>query len=180
MLAAIKRPELFKELVMIAPSPCYINKDGYTGGFNLWEMKEIISEMSKGVQSRSSQYVPVIINSKNSPEETAEMQASFCSTDPEILQHFAETTFLSDYRSELERLQTPALLLQCSDDLIAPEAVGTYMHSKMPESTIVRLKATGHCPHLTAPGETISAIMDYLSQRDGTTISSSPAGKEIS
>jgi sigma-B regulation protein RsbQ len=179
MLAAIDKPDLFSDLVMIAPSPCYINKDGYAGGFNLWEMKGILADMSKGTQSWSDQYVPVILNTKDAADETAEMQASFCKTDPDILQQFAEVTFLSDYRADLAKLQVPSLILQCSDDLIAPEAVGTYMHQCMPLSKFKKLKATGHCPHLTAPGETIEVIMEYLFDSADTRFRNSAAGKKV-
>jgi sigma-B regulation protein RsbQ len=112
----------------------------------------------------SSTMAPVIMGNPDRPELAAELTSSFCRTDPEIARHFARVTFLSDNRDDLPRVSTPALLLQCSDDAIAPTAVGEYVHAHMPASRLTLLRATGHCPNLSAPEETIAAMKAYLQQ----------------
>ena len=110
----------------------------------------------------SSAMAPAIMGNADRPDLAGELENSFCRTDPAIAGHFARTTFLSDHREDLARLQKPSLILQCSDDAIAPDAVGRYMHAQMPGSTLVQMKATGHCPNLSAPEETIREIRKYL------------------
>jgi sigma-B regulation protein RsbQ len=104
----------------------------------------------------------VIMGNPDRPELGAELTNSFCRTDPEIAGHFARVTFLSDNRADLRRVATPSLVLQCADDVIAPAAVGEFVHRQLPDSTLVHLAATGHCPNLSAPRETVAAIRDFL------------------
>jgi sigma-B regulation protein RsbQ len=161
-LAAIQRPERFSRIVMIGPSPCYINTDGYVGGFSRTDIEGLLSLLENNHLGWSSTMAPVIMGNSDKPELTDELKESFCRTDPEIMKQFARVTFLSDNRSDLPLLNTPTLILQCSQDLIAPHDVGEFVHHHVPRSHLVTLQATGHCPHLSAPEETVAAIKTYL------------------
>ena len=162
VLAAIKEPERFRKLILIGPSPCYINDGDYIGGFERADIEELLEFMDSNYLGWSSTMAPVIMSNADKPELGAELENSFCQTDPEIAKQFARTTFLSDNRDDLRMLHTPSLILQCSDDVIAPLPVGQYVHSNVAGSTLVVLEATGHCPHLSAPDETIAAIRAFL------------------
>jgi len=162
VLAAIREPERFDRLVLIGPSPRYIDDDEYVGGFGRPDIEEMLDSLDSNYLGWSSAMAPVIMGNPDRPELGAELTNSFCRTDPEIARKFARVTFLSDNREDLERLRTPALILQCSDDVIAPSAVGDYVHKNAANSTLVTLRATGHCPNLSAPEETIAAIKAYL------------------
>jgi sigma-B regulation protein RsbQ len=162
ILAAIKAPERFAKLILIGPSPCYINDGDYIGGFSRADIEGLLDSLDSNYLGWSSAMAPVIMGNPERPELGAELTNSFCRTDPEIAKQFAHVTFLSDNRADVPRLKTPALILQCSQDVIAPEAVGRYMHSALPDSTLVIMRATGHCPNLSAPGETIAAMQAYL------------------
>jgi sigma-B regulation protein RsbQ len=162
VLAAIKRPESFERLVLVGPSPCYINEDGYTGGFTKNDIEGLLQTLDDNHLGWSKTMAPVIMKNPSRPELATELAESFCRTDPEIAKHFAHVTFLSDNRADLDRLTVPALILQCADDSIAPDAVGEYVHQKLANSHFVRMRATGHCPHLSDPEETVASIRDYL------------------
>jgi sigma-B regulation protein RsbQ len=162
-LAAIKRPDAFDKLIMIGPSPSYINQDEYIGGFNRSDIEELLQTLDSNYLGWSAAMAPVIMGNTDRPALAAELSDSFCRTDPDIARHFAQVTFLSDNRDDLKSVKTPTLILQCSQDVIAPNAVGEYVHRSIPGSAIVTLQATGHCPHLSSPSETISAIQHYLS-----------------
>jgi sigma-B regulation protein RsbQ len=162
ILAAIEEPSLFDKLVLVGPSPSYINDGDYVGGFNQEDIEQMLDFLDTNYLGWSSTMAPAMMGNPDSPELAGELENSFCRTDPVIAGHFARTTFLSDHRADLSKLRTPSLILQCSDDVIAPDAVGRYMHAKMPESTFVQMKATGHCPNLSAPEETIREIRKYL------------------
>jgi sigma-B regulation protein RsbQ len=162
VLAAIKRPEAFDRLVLVGPSPCYINKEGYVGGFTKSDIEGLLQTLDENHLGWSRAMAPVIMKNADRPELAAELAESFCRTDPEISKHFARVTFLSDNRADLERLTVPALILQCADDSIAPESVGSFVHEKLAHSHLVKMRATGHCPHLSGPEETIESIRDYL------------------
>ena len=163
MLAAIREPERFAKLVMIGPSPRYINDaDGYVGGFGERDIDEMLQSLDSNYLGWSSAMAPVIMGNPERPELGAELTNSFCRTDPEIARRFAHVAFLSDNREDLPKLRTPALILQCADDVIAPEVVGDYVHAHLAGSTLVHLNATGHCPNLSAPDETVAAIKAYL------------------
>lgn len=161
-LAAIKEPSLFAKLVMVGPSPSYINEGDYVGGFNRKDIEELLESLDSNYLGWSSSMAPVIMGNSDRPELSEELKNSFCRTDPEIAKHFAKTTFLSDNRKDLKNLQTPTLVLQCSDDVIAPEAVGHYVANNIQDGEFFKLKAVGHCPNLSAPEETISAIQRFL------------------
>jgi sigma-B regulation protein RsbQ len=162
ILAAVKNPAHFSDLVLVGPSPCYINKDGYHGGFDASDIEGLLETMEANHLGWSRSMSPVIMGNPERPELSEELGDSFCRTDPEIARHFARTTFTSDNRADLERLKTPALILQCAQDVIAPAEVGAYVHSKLEGSKLVQLEATGHCPHMSAPREVIQAMKQYL------------------
>ena len=162
VLAAIKRPGAFERLVLIGPSPCYINLDDYVGGFTRSDIEGLLQTLDENHLGWSRAMAPVIMKNADRPELATELAESFCRTDPEIARHFAQVTFLSDNRADLEFVSVPTLILQCSDDSIAPEAVVKYVDDKLAESELVMMKATGHCPHLSAPAETINIIKHYL------------------
>ncbi|RYY10897.1 MAG: alpha/beta hydrolase [Chitinophagaceae bacterium] len=161
-MAAQRAPERFSSLVMVAPSPCYINDEDYTGGFSKNEVDELLDAMEGNHLGWSMNMAPVIMGNADRQELSAELANSFCRTDPAIARQFARATFLTDKRSILPGITTPTLLLQCSEDIIAPREVGEYMHKNIPGSTLVIMEATGHCPNLSAPAETIAAIQQFL------------------
>lgn len=162
LIAADIAPELFKSLILVSPSPSYINQDGYIGGFNKSEIEELLESLDNNHLGWSMAMAPIIMGNPDRKELGEELANSFCKTDPDIAKHFARTTFLTDKRDILEHTKIPSLILQCSNDVIAPVEVGHYMHGLMPDSKLVILNATGHCPNLSAPEETIAAISSYL------------------
>lgn len=167
VLAAAWEPDRFATLVLVAPSPRYIDDDAYVGGFSEQDIEDLLVSLESNYLGWSSAMAPVIMGNPDRPELGAELTASFCRTDPEIQKRFARATFLSDNRSDLARVRLPALVLQCSDDLIAPDCVGEYVHAQIPGSTLTRLTATGHCPNLSAPAETVAAIAAFLNKSPG-------------
>ncbi|GAA5083390.1 alpha/beta hydrolase [Chryseobacterium ginsengisoli] len=162
LMAANMAPEIFKSLILIGPSPSYINQDNYIGGFDRSEIDELLESLNNNHLGWSMAMAPVIMGNPEREELGNELANSFCKTDPEIAKHFARTTFLTDKRDILKYTKIPVLILQCSNDVIAPVEVGQYMHNEIPESKLVIMKATGHCPNLSAPEETIAAISNYL------------------
>jgi len=161
-LAAAAEPERFARLVMVGPSPRYIDDEGYAGGFSRADIEGLLQSLESNYLGWSSTMAPVIMGNDDRPELGAELTESFCATDPAIASHFARVTFLSDNRDDLARVRTRSLVLQCSHDAIAPTAVGEYVHEHLPDSELVLLSATGHCPNLSAPRETIAAIRAFL------------------
>lgn len=162
ILAAIKEPERFAKLILVAPSPCYINDGAYIGGFSRADIEGLLEFMDSNYLGWSSTLAPTIMGNDDRPQLGEELTNSFCRTDPAIAKEFARATFLSDYRTSLPLMNIPCLILQCSDDVIAPEAVGRYMHQALPDSQLVMMQATGHCPNLSAPDETIAAMTSFL------------------
>jgi sigma-B regulation protein RsbQ len=162
VLAANKNPNAFDRLLLVGPSPCYINKDDYIGGFTRADIDGLLQTLDENHLGWSRAMAPAIMKNEDRPELAAELSESFCRTDPEIAKHFARVTFLSDNRSDLSSVKVPSLILQCSEDIIAPTFVGEFVHRHLPGSTLVRMRATGHCPHLSSPAETIEAIRNYL------------------
>jgi sigma-B regulation protein RsbQ len=161
-LAAVAEPGLFENLVMVGPSPRYIDEPGYVGGFGKADIEGLLESLESNYLGWSAAMAPVIMANPDKPELGAELTNSFCRTDPEIARQFARVTFLSDNRADLARVKTRTLVLQCADDVIAPRSVGEYVHGKMPNSELVYMKATGHCPNLSAPEETVAAIKAFL------------------
>ncbi|HEY0140669.1 MAG TPA: alpha/beta hydrolase [Thermoanaerobaculia bacterium] len=162
LLAARRQPDRFAKLVMIGPSPRYLNDAGYTGGFEREDIEGLLTLMDKNYIGWASALAPMIMGNPARPELTQELEESFCSTDPKIARRFAEVTFFGDNRGDLAGAALPSLILQCNDDAIAPMAVGEYVHREMPGSTLQILEATGHCPHMSHPRETIAAMREYL------------------
>jgi sigma-B regulation protein RsbQ len=162
VLAAAAEPERFASLVLVGPSPRYVDDDGYTGGFSREDIEGLLDSMDSNYLGWSSQMAPVIMGNADRPELGEELTNSFCRTDPEIARSFARVTFLSDNRTDLARVQTPSLVLQCSDDAIAPEEVGHYVERELPAARLVTLDAVGHCPNLSAPEATADAIESFL------------------
>jgi sigma-B regulation protein RsbQ len=164
VLAAIERPELFKSLIQIVPSPCYINDADYTGGFDRADIAGLLDMMDKNYMGWANFLAPVIMKNPEHPELATELEESFCSTDPQIARRFAEATFYADNRADLPLLKTPTLIIQVTDDAVAPVSVGEFMHRNLPGSTLHLMEASGHCPHMSHPQETIAIIKDYLSR----------------
>jgi sigma-B regulation protein RsbQ len=162
VLAAAAEPGRFARLVLVGPSPRYIDDDGYAGGFSREDIEGLLDSMDSNYLGWSSQMAPVIMGNEDRPELGEELTNSFCRTDPEVARSFARVTFLSDNRADLGRVQVPSLILQCSDDAIAPEAVGRFVEREMPQARLVMLDAVGHCPNLSAPEATADAIEEFL------------------
>jgi sigma-B regulation protein RsbQ len=162
MLAEIEEPDRFAQLVMVGPSPRYIDDTAYVGGFAEDDIRELLESLDSNYLGWSSAMAPAIMGNPDRPELGAELTESFCRTDPAIARRFAAVTFLSDNRADLARVSTPTLVLQCSSDVIAPAEVGAFVHAAIPDSTLVTLQATGHCPNLSAPAETAAAIAAFV------------------
>ena len=162
VLAAAQAPDLFASLILVGPSPRYIDDEGYVGGFGRADIDELLRSLDSNYLGWSTAMAPVIMGRPDRPELAAELEESFCRTDPDIARRFAHVTFLSDNRADFERVETPSLVIQCTDDVIAPVAVGEYVRDHLPNATMTLLKATGHCPHLSAPDQTIRAMEEFL------------------
>jgi sigma-B regulation protein RsbQ len=162
LLAGIGEPQRFAAHVMIGPSPCYINDGDYVGGFSRDDINSLLDTLDSNYLGWASTMAPTIMGAPDRPELGRELTNSFCQTEPDIAKHFARVTFLSDNRADLPKLQTRTLILQCTDDIIAPCAVGDYMARTIPNSTLRHIENIGHCPHLSAPQAIASAINDFL------------------
>jgi sigma-B regulation protein RsbQ len=162
LLAALSNPRIFKKMLMIGPSPCYINEGKYKGGFERADIEGLLETMERNYIGWSNFLAPQIMGNADRPELGLELSESFCSTDPEIAGRFAKATFFSDNRKDLAKLKIPTLILQCSEDIIAPLEVGQYLSGHIVNSTLKIMRATGHCPQLSAPDETIQLIKEYL------------------
>ncbi|MFI7091447.1 alpha/beta fold hydrolase [Streptomyces lydicus] len=165
VLAARQAPERIGALVMVAPSPRYLDDDGYRGGFDEQDIDELLASLESNYLGWSSVMAPVIMGNPERPELAEELTNSFCATDPEMARIFARTTFLSDSRDDLKSVAVPTLVLECTEDAIAPREVGAFVHRSVPGSTLVTLDATGHCPQLSAPEATNEAITAFLAGR---------------
>ena len=163
VLAAQRMPDRFAELILIGPSPRYINDEpDYVGGFERADIEGLLEMMDRNYIGWANYLAPAIVKNPDRPEIAEELTESFCSTDPVIARRFAEATFFADNRADLQSAGVPALILQCSEDIIAPASVGEYVHRQMPGSTLRFMKATGHCPHMSHPEETIALMKEYL------------------
>jgi sigma-B regulation protein RsbQ len=160
--AAINQPDYFSKLIFVAPSPCYINDGDYVGGMEKEDLDALLTMMDSNYLGWSSTLAPQVIGNAERPELGDELTANFCATDPDIARAFARVTFLSDNRADLPKLTVPSLTLQCADDILAPVTVGEYIQQHTPHNTLVNMKATGHCPHLSDPDETAWAIYNYI------------------
>ncbi|MDZ5605366.1 alpha/beta hydrolase [Pseudomonas sp. RP23018S] len=154
--------------VMIGPSPCYIDVDDYVGGFSRADIDSLLDTLDSNYLGWSSTMAPVIMGAPGEPALAEELTNSFCRTDPDIARHFARVTFLSDNRDDVAGLPTPTLILQSSEDLIAPQAVGSYLHQVLPNSQLTLVPNIGHCPHMSAPSACGEAMDAFLAQRFGS------------
>jgi sigma-B regulation protein RsbQ len=162
LLAAAREPSRFDKLVMVGPSPRYLDDDGYVGGFSKSDIDGMLAALESNYLGWSSAMAPAIVGNPDRPELGEELTESFCRTDPAIARQFAEVTFLSDNRVDLATVKVPTLVLQCTQDVIAPVEVGEYVRDAMPAAELVLLDATGHCPHLSAPDATAEAIAGFV------------------
>lgn len=162
LLADLKAPSLFAAHAMIGPSPCYINDGDYIGGFTRSDIESLLETLESNYLGWSSNMAPAIMGVPEQPELRLELTNSFCRTDPDIAKQFARVTFLSDNRAQLPLLATPALVVQCNDDIIAPVCVGEYLAKKLPRCTLRVIDNVGHCPHISSPGQCAQAMDDFL------------------
>jgi len=161
-LASMQAPGMFSDLVMVGPSPCYIDKDDYVGGFSREQVVELLDFLADNHLGWSAAMAPAIMGNAERPELSGTLENSFCATDPEIAREFATVTFLSDNRADLPSIEARTLILQCQEDIIAPISVGEYVHANIPNSQFKLLSATGHCPNLSAPDEVTAAIREFV------------------
>lgn len=162
ILAAVAEPERFQQLLLLCPSPCYLNEPSYHGGFERADLESMLAYMETDYVGWADTFAPIIMGNPDQPSLATELNISFCQTNPAIARKFARATFLSDNRRDVARLKTPCLVLQCAHDLIAPLEVGAYLEAHIPHATLVTLPLSGHCPQLSAPNETLSALEAYL------------------
>ena len=161
-LACIRSPGMFSELVMVGPSPRYIDEGDYVGGFSREQIEELLEFLAENHLGWSAAMARAIMGNPDRPELGEKLTNSFCSTDPDIAREFARATFFSDNRDDLPRIPARTLVLQCREDIIAPPCVGEYVHARVPGSEYVLLDATGHCPNLSAPAEVTAAIRAFV------------------
>jgi sigma-B regulation protein RsbQ len=162
VLASLKDPDLFESLVLVGPSPRYVDDDSYVGGFKREQIDELLDFLADNHMGWSAAMAPAIMSNPDRPELSEELVNSFCRTDPDIAKAFARVTFTSDNRADLAKVTARTLILQCSEDIIAPRQVGEFVRDQIPGSELVILNATGHCPNLSAPAEVISAIRAFV------------------
>jgi sigma-B regulation protein RsbQ len=160
-LAATADPSRFSKLVLLTPSPCYIDDDEYRGGFSKTDIDELLQSLEQNYLGWSRTMAPVIMGTPDRPDLENELAETFCRSDPEHARVFARATFLSDNRADLPRIPIPTLVIECAHDAIAPREVGAYVHAHIPDSQLITLDATGHCPHVSAPDVTASAISAF-------------------
>ena len=165
MLADLEKPGRFGGHLMVSPSPCYINQGDYVGGFSRADIESLLETLDSNYLGWSSNMAPVIMGTPDRPELGVELTNSFCRTDPEIAKQFARVTFLSDNRADVARLTTPTLIIQCNEDIIAPLAVGEFLHRTLPDSTLAVIDNVGHCPHLSAPRACSMAMDAFLAKQ---------------
>jgi sigma-B regulation protein RsbQ len=163
VLAAIREPERFAKLILLTPSPRYVDDGDYRGGFSRADIEELLESLDSNYLGWSAAMAPVIMGNPDRPELGEELTNSFCRTDPKIARAFARTTFLSDNRADLAKVTVPTLVIECASDVIAPPQVGAFVHAQIPGSLLVTLDATGHCPQLSAPEATTQAIVSFAS-----------------
>ncbi|MGY3436635.1 MULTISPECIES: alpha/beta fold hydrolase [unclassified Marinovum] len=163
-LAALIAPERVRALALVAPSPCFINEGDYVGGFDRAAIDSLIGMMEENYLGWTDHVAPIIAGQPEDGAATTRLKQSFCSAEPTIARHFARVTFMADYRNEMAKVTHPALILQCSDDALAPVAVGEWLDANMARSTLRVIDATGHCPHITDPEITVQELGLFLDQ----------------
>lgn len=163
VLAAIQRPDLFEKLILIGPSPCYINQPTYFGGFSKEDIEEMVATLESNYLGWSSHITPVIAGHPEKPEHSEELHNSFCRMNPEIAKHFAKVTFMGDNRDDLAKVTVPVQIIQSHPDIISQTEVGKFVHEQLPNSIYTEIDVPGHIPHLTDPAATIAAMRTFLS-----------------
>jgi sigma-B regulation protein RsbQ len=163
LLAAVQAPQYFAKTVLIAATPHYLNEPGYYGGFERADMLDLLAEMRGNYESWANTFATLLIGQDQPASLGYELAGYFCQADPTIAREFAHMSFLADNRADVPHLQQPTLLLQCSDDVAVPAEVGNYLLAHLPQATLITLRATGHCPHLSAPMEVLAAMRDFIS-----------------
>jgi len=166
-LAAARMPDRIHSVIMVGPSPRYLNDGDYRGGFESADIEELLTSIQSNYQGWSEVMAPAIMGRPDAPEHGQELTAHFCEQDQDVAYHFARVTFLSDNREDLKRMDFPVLVLQCSNDIIAPETVGRYTATHLPKAKFHQLAASGHCPNLSAPDQTAAAINAFLAEQHG-------------
>jgi len=162
VLACTRRRDLIDRLVLVSPSPRYLDDDGYRGGFTRADMEDLLAQLDRNYIGWAGAMAPAIMGNPDRPELAAELESSFCRTDPDIARHFARATFLGDNRSDLRDVSVPTLVLQCADDAIAPTEVGSFVAEQIPNAALHVLPVSGHCPNLSAPELTADAIRAFV------------------
>jgi sigma-B regulation protein RsbQ len=167
LLASIREPDRFRDLILVTPSPRYVDDPPeYRGGFSRQDIDGLLEMMDMNAIGWAAYLAPVVMGNPDRPELAADLEATFCSIDPVMARQFAEVTFRADNRADLARVTVPSLIVQCSNDAVAPMDVGRYLDRHLPDSTLSVIQATGHCPHVSNPEETVAVIRDYLSARE--------------
>lgn len=166
VLAANEQPQRFSHLIMLGPSPCYVNDGDYIGGFEREDIVSLLDTMERNFLGWAQFLAPMAMKNSDRPGLANELEESLCSADPDIMRRFAEATFLSDHRSNLPKVRVPSLILQCAEDAIAPASVGMYMHENLRGSVLRIMEATGHCPHMSHPEETVRLMVEYLAANE--------------
>lgn len=161
-LAAVRRPAAFRHLVLIGPTPCFLNDGSYLGGFEREDLDVMLEAMDANYAHWAHQMAPLIMGHAERPELAWELESSMNRMLPKIARQFARVSFDSDHRRDLRQLRTPTTILQCAEDNIVPEVVGESVCESIANCTLVRLDATGHCPHLSAPEEVVHALREVL------------------
>jgi sigma-B regulation protein RsbQ len=162
VLVAAREPDLFTDLVLVSPSPRYVDDGDYVGGFSRADIDHLLETLGANFLGWSAAMAPIVMGNADRAELGRELTESFCRMDPAVAEQLARVTFLSDNRADLPAVRARTLVLQCSDDALAPESVGRYVHEHLPNSEFVLMEATGHCPNLSAPEETIAAMKAFL------------------
>lgn len=164
VLAAVREPDAFDRLILLTPSPYYLDDGDYRGGFSAADLAELLDSLDSNYLGWSAAMAPVVMGNPERPELAEELTNSFCRTDPDIARVFARATFLSDHRADLARVTVPTLVVECSEDALAPREVGAFVHASIAGSELVTLDATGHCPQLSAPEATAAAIIAFAGE----------------
>ncbi len=166
MLASIAEPDRFTDLLLVTPSPRYLDDPPeYRGGFARADIDGLLSMMDVNAMGWAAFLAPIVMGNPDRPQLTSDLETTFCSIDPVMARQFARVTFLSDNRADLARVTTPSLILQCTNDAVAPMEVGAYLHAHLPQSRLAIIDAIGHCPHVSHPEATIAAMRAHLLER---------------
>lgn len=165
LIASLRSPEKFSELIMICPSPCFINDlPEYEGGFEKTDLQELMNLMDKNYIGWAEYLAPLVLGASSSKKLIGELSGSFCSTDPIVAKTFAQATFFSDHRQQLPQCVIKTLIIQSESDSLAPVSVGRYIHDRIEESELKIVEVEGHCVHMTEPSLTAGLITEFLAR----------------